>query len=120
MANKLDLRPNITTQEWEQSLPEERFQSQTLRPVLKLQNELVLALFQACLQQSKNNFGSLSKEDQRLFITRSLQNKVLRNQYIGLVIGMFTTSEFEEYASATRVYNKRMMGLVAERLSSQL
>ena len=41
MADKLDLRPIIETKEFENSTVEERFQTQTLRPVLKLQNELL-------------------------------------------------------------------------------
>ena len=41
---------------------EERFQNQTLRPILKLQNDLLLASFQKYIVRGKNRFHELKKE----------------------------------------------------------
>jgi hypothetical protein len=45
MTNKIDLRESLNILNSEVTTPEEVFQNQTLRPVLKLQNELYLSLF---------------------------------------------------------------------------
>ncbi len=121
MADKLDLRPIIETKEFENSTVEERFQTQTLGPVLKLQNELLLGLFKSHIIESKNTFYALNPEKKDLFIENSLQkNLVLKNKLLGLTIGMFTIEELEVYSTQTNLYNKRIISLIVERIRSQI
>lgn len=121
MADKLDLRPIIETKEFENSTVEERFQTQTLRPVLKLQNELLLGLFKNHIIESKNTFYALNPEKKDLFIENSLQkNLALKNKLLGLTIGMFTIEELEVYSTQTNLYNKRIISLIVERIRSQI
>lgn len=121
MADKLDLRPTIETKEFENSTVEERFQTQTLRPVLKLQNELLLGLFKNHIIESKNTFYALNPEKKDLFIENSLQkNLALKNKLLGLTIGMFTIEELEVYSTQTNLYNKRIISLIVERIRSQI
>lgn len=121
MADKLDLRPIIETKEFENSTVEERFQTQTLRPVLKLQNELLLGLFKNHIIESKNTFYALNPEKKDLFIENSLQkNLALKNKVLGLTIGMFTIEELEVYSTQTNLYNKRIISLIVERIRSQI
>jgi hypothetical protein len=121
MADKLDLRPIIETKEFENSKVEERFQTQTLRPVLKLQNELLLGLFKNHIIESKNTFYALNPEKKDLFIENSLQkNLALKNKLLGLAIGMFTIEELEVYSTQTNLYNKRIISLIVERIRSQI
>jgi len=121
MADKLDLRPIIETKEFENSTVEERFQTQTLRPVLKLQNELLLGLFKNHIIESKNTFYALNPEKKDLFIENSLQkNLALKNKLLALAIGMFTIEELEVYSTQTNLYNKRIISLIVERIRSQI
>jgi hypothetical protein len=121
MTSKLDLRPIIETKELENSTIEERFQTQTLRPVLKLQNELLLGLFKNHINESKNTFYDLSLEKKGLFIENSLQkNIVLKNKLLGVTLGMFTIEELKVYSTQTSLYNKRIIGLIVERIRSQI
>jgi len=121
MTSKLDLRPIIETKELENSTLEERFQTQTLRPVLKLQNEILLGLFKNHITESKNTFYDLSLEKKGLFIENSLQkNIVLKNKLLGVTLGMFTIEELKVYSTQTSIYNKRIIGLIVERIRSQI
>jgi hypothetical protein len=121
MTSKLDLRPIIETKELENSTLEERFQTQTLRPVLKLQNEILLGLFKNHITESKNTFYDLSLEKKGIFIENSLQkNIVLKNKLLGVTLGMFTTEELKVYSTQTSLYNKRIIGLIVERIRSQI
>lgn len=121
MADKLGLRPIIETKEFENSTVEERFQTQTLRPVLKLQNELLLGLFKNHIIESKNTFYDLNPEKKDLFIENSLQkNLALKNKLLGLTIGMFTIEELEVYSTQINPYNKRIISLLVERIRSQI
>ncbi|MFT6872936.1 MAG: hypothetical protein ACJAVN_001948 [Roseivirga sp.] len=121
MTSKLSLRPIIKTKEFEKSTEEERFQTQTLRPILKLQNELILGLYRNHITESKSTFYDLSLENKILFVENSLQkNIVLKNKLLGVSLGMLTTEELAVYSTNTSLYNKRIMGLIVERIRSQV
>jgi hypothetical protein len=121
MISKLDLRAIIETKELEKSTLEERFQTQTLRPVLKLQNELLLGLFKNHIIESKNTFYKLSPENKNLFIESSLQKNIaLKNKLLGVTLGMFTVEELEIYSTQIGVFNKRISSLIIERIRSQI
>jgi hypothetical protein len=121
MTGKLDLRAIIETKEFENSTAEERFQTQTLRPVLKLQNELILGLFKNHIVESKNSFYALNPEKKALFIENSLQkNLALKNKLLGVTLGMFTIDELDEYSAKISLYNKRINALLVERIRSQI
>ncbi|MFN7099582.1 MAG: glyoxalase [Flavobacterium sp.] len=100
---------------------EENFQNQTLRPILKIQNDLLLAVFSNYINSSKIDFNQFKNERKIEFITQSLQKDIpLRNNFKGLVIGFFTQEEFETYKLNASNLNKRMMTMLVERLKSQL
>jgi hypothetical protein len=121
MTSKLELRPIIETKEFEKSTLEERFQTQTLRPVLKLQNELLLRLFKNHIIESKNIFYNLSPENKNLFIENSLQKNIaLKNKLLGVILGMFTVEELEIYSTQIGVFNKRIASLIIARIRSQI
>ncbi|WP_296705519.1 hypothetical protein [Algoriphagus sp.] len=121
MTSRLDLRPIIKTKEFEKSTDEEKFQTLTLRPILKLQNDLLLGLFKNYITESKIMYYSLSPENKVLFIENSLQkNIVLKNKLIGVTLGMLTIEELAVYSADTNLYNKRIMSLLIERIRSQI
>jgi hypothetical protein len=103
------------------SKPEEQFQNQTLRPILKVQNDLFLAVFKNYLIKQKIDFNSLSPEKKMMCIDQAIQRDIkFRNILKGIVIGFFTLEEFETYIQNSSNLNKRMMNLLVERLKSQL
>ncbi|MFT6216620.1 MAG: hypothetical protein ACJAS3_003033 [Roseivirga sp.] len=121
MTNRLDLRPIIKTKEFENSTDEEKFQTLTLRPILKLQNELILGLFKNHIVESKHAFYALSAENKALFIENSLQkNIVLKNKLLGVALGMLTIEELTVYNNNISLYNKRIASLLIERIRSQI
>ena len=121
MPTKIDLRESLNIPVSEATTLEEKFQNLTLRPVLKLQNDLYLSLFINYAIRQNAEFNLLSTEKQNLFIEKSLQNDlVLKNTFIGMTIGMFTLEEMEIYNSETKVFNKRIITMLTERLKSQI
>ena len=60
----LKLRPNIKTILRDlKTSPMEQFQNTTLRPILKFQHDILLALFHACLVKNRSAFTVLSAEE---------------------------------------------------------
>ena len=104
-----------------QSSSEEAFQNQTLRPILKLQNDLFVASFENYITKNKKDFYSLSTEKKLLLIENSIQKDIkFRNALKGIVIGLFTLEEYQTYIQNSSNLNKRMMNMLIERLKSQI
>ncbi|WP_034761323.1 hypothetical protein [Chryseobacterium gregarium] len=121
MINKTDLREPLNILNSETTTPQEVFQNQTLRPVLKLQNDLYWSLFINYAVRQNADFNSLSAAKKSNFIEQSLQkDSVLKNIFIGMTIGMFTLQELEIYHLDSKVFNKRIIAMLIERLKSQV
>ena len=117
----LELRKSATGIINEDSSAEERFQNPTLRPILNLQNELLLEVFINYAKVQKGVFFELSISKKQLYIENALQKDVkFSNSLKGMIIGLFTISEFKEYSENTSNINKRISNLLMERFKSQL
>src|SRR5690606_35835684 len=102
------------------SSAEERFQNQTIRPILKLQNDLFLDVFRNYAAKYKNDFYSYPVEKKLQYIDNAIHKDIkFRNSLKGMVIGLFTIAEYDEYIKNSSNLNKRMMNMVIERLKSQ-
>ncbi|HQV35587.1 MAG TPA: glyoxalase [Flavobacterium sp.] len=105
----------------EQSSKEEKFQNLTIRPILKIQNDLFIDVFKNYVSKHKNDFYSYSVEKKLLFIENAIQKDIkFRNSLKGMVIGLFTIDEYAEYIQNSSNLNKRMMNMLIERLKSNV
>ena len=104
-----------------QSSPDEVFQNQVLRPILKLQNNLFLDVFKNYISKYKNDFYSYSVEKKLAYIENSIHKDIkFRNSLKGIVIGLFTIAEYNTYIQNSSSLNKRMMNMLIERLKNQV
>jgi hypothetical protein len=100
---------------------EEEFQNKTLRPILKLQNELILQLFINYLSQNKIHFHDLSLDKKMNTIENAIaKDSQLQNTYKGLIIALFTIEEYHLYSTISSGLNKRIRSMLIERIQSQL
>ena len=104
-----------------QSSEEEVFQNSTLRPILKLQNDLIIAVFQSYLNQNKIPFDDFSLDKKMKTIEVAILKDIsFQNTLKGIVVGLFTINEFSLYSNNTSGFNKRIRSMLIERLKSQL
>ena len=104
-----------------QSSSEETFQNKTLRPILKMQNDLFIQVFINYAVKQKNVFFSLTPEKKMVYIDNVIQRDIkFRNSLKGMIIALFTLDEYAEYIRISSNLNKRMMNMLVERLKSQL
>lgn len=117
----IELRGTTLGTVFDNSTPEERFQNETLRPILKFQNDLLLAVFKNYAVKQKSAFFTHSLEKKMDFIDKAIQKDMkFRNSLKGMIIGLFTLSEYEIYIKNSSNLNKRMMTMLVERYKSQL
>ena len=118
----LSLRPEIQNVQLNSaSLQEESFQNQSLRPILKLQNNLLILVLKQYFLKHKNTFYSLSLEKRMQFIENALQKDIkFRNLLKGMVVGCFTEEEYKIYIQNLSALNKRIMSMLLQRYQSQI
>jgi len=116
--NLLNLRPTISSAQVYETMSEaERFQNVTLRPVILLQQDLLIAAFKNYISKHKNVFYDLTLEKKMDYIENAIHKDMkFRNSLKGMVIGQFTVEEYQIYIEDSSALNKRMMNLVKDRL----
>ena len=105
----------------DQSSSDEVFQNEVLRPILKLQNDLLVASFVNHVAKNKIDFNSFSVDKKMTLIENVIQkDSKYRNACKGMIMGLFTTDEYSLYIKNSSGLNKRMMAMLVERLKSQV
>ncbi|WP_299534153.1 glyoxalase [Ulvibacterium sp.] len=118
----LNIRPNIPKAKITLEMTDaERFQNETLRPIIKFQNPLLLAAFANYITKHKNRFHDLVLEKRLEYLENAIQKDIkFRNSLKGMIIGQFTLEEYQKYIQNSSALNKRMMGMVIDRLKDQI
>lgn len=103
------------------STGDEAFQNRILRPILEFQNDLFVDVFRNYLTKHKTDFHSFPVEKKLQFIENSIHKDVkFRNALKGMIIGWFTSNDFQYYIGNSSNLNKRMMNMLIEQLKSQV
>ena len=92
----LRIRPVLKkTLEFDTMSVEERFQNETLRPVIKLQNPLLIEVFRNYINKHKGVFYELGLEKRLAYMENALmKDQKFRNALKGMIIGQFTVDEY--------------------------
>ena len=116
----LNLRPLIPTiSEANATTSAEQFQNKTLRPILKLQNDLIHSIFHQYTIQRKNIFPTLSEKKKLEYIENSIRKDLkFRSLMIGCVLGQFTLEEWNLYVQDESELRKRLVNMLVERIKS--
>jgi hypothetical protein len=113
-----ELRPELFLGQNTGTKTVELFQNEVLRPIIKYQHTLIIgfvnsqSLFKTILSDRGPRIEFQEKIKQ--FIT---SQSTLKNQLIGYVIGLMTSSEFDFYLKNQQELNKRIHGMICQRVA---
>ncbi|MFK7780716.1 glyoxalase [Psychroserpens sp.] len=121
-TNLKAIRPIIASAHVNSNMSEDEcFQNATLRPIIKMQNHLLVVVFRNYIDKRKNVFYDLSLPKQMAYIENAINKDMkFRNSVKGMIIGQFTVEEYQLYIQNSSALNKRMMNIVKERLVSNI
>jgi hypothetical protein len=99
----------------------ELFQNQTLRPIIKMQHDLLIASFKNYIAKRKIDFSTLTAQKQRSK-TKAVFVKDInyKNLTIGFIVGVFTPDEYGYYSLHASELNKRILQIVSQRVQDSL
>ncbi|MDC3276438.1 glyoxalase [Flavobacteriaceae bacterium] len=120
--NLIQIRPYIVNMEsFDKMSIQERFQNETLRPILKLQNSLFIQIFQNYIEKHKGIYHKFNLNEKLNYIESCLiKDQKLRNYLKGIIIGHFTLEEYGIYKKQSSELSKRMINMLNERLKDRL
>ncbi len=109
------LRPDI--KKTKEANGEESFQNKVIRPIIKLQHDVILSIMNNEPNFQKIIFGH-TEYDTILELTTSYvkKNVHIKNTLIGVVIGMTTTPELHQYHENANRLNKRIISIIVKRI----
>ncbi len=118
--NRRGIRPEVTVEQTA-ATPAERFQNEVLRPILKMQNGLLITVFRHFMEKRKARFQAMPRAAQLEQIGNSLsKDHHLRSLMLGLVIGQFTVEEYGDYLRFEAEASRRIMSMIVQRLEGQV
>lgn len=120
--NLKSIRPEISASTINENMSaDERFQNLVLRPIIKLQSDLLIEVFRNYINKHKSVFYGLTIEKRMDYIENAIQKDMkFRNSMKGMIIGQFTVEEYLIYIQNSSALNKRMMNIAKERLLSNI
>ena len=98
---------------------EEKFQNEVLRPIIKLQHDLILSYYEHYLKQNKVKMNELNNNQKTDLIHKLFKTDTrLKTDLRGLITGLFTLEEYKEYLSVSSQLNKRINNIIQQRIES--
>lgn len=114
------IRPVLSVNSADSSAAEQ-FQNDTLRPILKLQNSIIIAQFTKYVQKFKPVFNAYNQSTQRNYIEEVIKRDPrIKNSLIASIVSMMTLEEYDFYCENKIEANKRIVSMLVGRLQSHL
>ena len=99
----------------------ETFQNTTLRPIIKMQHDILLKIFNEYLEKKKIDIVTISKEKRNEKIANILQkDQLFKKLIIGCVVGHFSKEELSSYFKNENEFNKRIIGIITKRFQDSI
>ena len=100
---------------------EELFQNMVLRPVIKMQHDLLIMRLKSHFSSKRILFNVMDNKKRTAAIIQAFQNDHnLKKEIQGMIIGQLTVLEFQQYLKIERSLNKRIVQMVRNRMIDSL
>lgn len=97
----------------------ELFQNMVLRPILKMQHQVLYALAMNSVQNLNKNWAIMDRKKKDAAIRSVLQkDPKVKNTLIGCVLGQLSEEEVKIYLNDAKGFDKRISQMILERVLS--
>ena len=112
------VRPNLPESIVEGNLKvDELFQNMVLRPVIKMQHDILILRVQSYFLSKKVVFHMMDKKKRINAIESAFQNdNAFKKEVQGMILGQLNPEEFQRYLKSERSMNKRIIQMVRNRM----
>ena len=99
----------------------EDFQNRVLRPIIKMQSDLLIVHVNSKLESLSVQFSTLTKDEQTHYLTQLFMKDIaFKREVIGMILGHLTLEEYRTYAGLTKELNRRIVQIILQRATDIL
>ncbi|WP_298778558.1 glyoxalase [uncultured Polaribacter sp.] len=99
----------------------EKFQNEVIRPIIKMQHQLLISSFKYYLVKRKIDLAVLSENKKRSRVSSVFKtDNNYKNLTLGFIIGHFTEKEFLFYLNSSSEINRRILQIISERIKGSI
>ena len=114
---KPKVRPQLSDLVNTGTLEIEKFQNDTIRPIIKMQHNFLIISFKNYIKKSKTDFYNIKTEKQKEKINSILTKDIIfKNMILGGVIGQLSDEELIFYLKDSSELKKRTLQIIKQRL----
>ena len=96
---------------------EELFQNMVLRPVIKMQHDILILRVKSYFTSKRVMFNVMDKKKRTLAIEQAfLGDNAFKKEIQGMILGQLDTTEYQRYLQNERTMNKRIIQMVRIRM----
>tara|TARA_B100001173_G_C15707515_1_gene428742 strand:- start:85 stop:456 length:372 start_codon:yes stop_codon:yes gene_type:complete len=112
------VRPKLPDALTEGELKEEElFQNMVLRPVIKMQHDVLILRVKSYFISKRVMFNVMDKKKRTLAIEQAfLGDNAFKKEIQGMILGQLDTTEYQRYLKNERTMNKRIIQMVRNRM----
>ena len=112
------VRPVLSDSLTEGDLKEEElFQNMVLRPIIKMQHDILILRVKSYFLSKRVVFNVMDKKKRTLAIEQTfLNDHPFKKEIQGIVIGQLSQDEFQQYLKFEKSVNKRIFQMVKNRM----
>ena len=112
------VRPKLPDSLTEGELKEEElFQNMVIRPVIKMQHDVLILRVKTYFTSKRVMFNVMDKKKRALAIEKAfLGDNAFKKEIQGMILGQLDTSEYQHYLKYERTMNKRIIQMVRNRM----
>ena len=112
------VRPKLPDALTEGELKEEElFQNMVLRPVIKMQHDVLILRVKSYFVSKRVMFNVMDKQKRTLAIEQAfLGDNAFKKEIQGMILGQLDTTEYQRYLQNERTMNKRIIQMVRNRM----
>ena len=116
------VRPKLPDAITEGELKEEElFQNMVLRPIIKMQHDLLIIRVKSHFRSKRILFNVMDNKKRTEAIIQAFQSDhYLKKEIQGMITGQLSLAEFQQYLKSERSINKRIIQMVRNRMIDSL
>ena len=100
---------------------EELFQNMVLRPIIKMQHDILILRVKSYFLSKRVVFNVMDKKKRTLAIEQAfLGDNAFKKEIQGMILGQLNVDEFQGYLKNERSMNKRIIQMVRNRMLDSL
>ncbi len=114
---KSKVRPQLSDLVNTGTLEIEKFQNDTIRPIIKMQHNFLIISFKNYIKKSKTDFYNIKTEKQKEKINSILTKDIIfKNMILGGILGQLNDAELIFYLKDSSELKKRILQIIKQRL----